>query len=836
MDPESSDAASFSGLRTDPAHAFVCGLKAELHSDFTHTGAVDHSDAERTERHRRTGSILLPLFRGSERIGAYYLTMVDVLPSAPGDLQADERAVLQFVHPDDRTRVYGYRAESGTLRTVLGNALREAEVPKPIRNGRRFGMCAATLPGDPRVPDAGGRPSPVDASDSVRPGEIWMRLRHQQNGADQPEKDDLALFQMAPLLLQSDLAPARRLYVVTSIANHNFVYDAMEACWDAFGAEGAFSREYGRKFPGSTPERRRICASAVAVAESGDQGRTLRPVLSPDKMYLISGLQYSVSVGKNIYTDYWIQDEVETGYCRAPGGRAFNVVLHCKRESLDSETEVPPLSTFVTQEMAAPDEQVFLFDGLSAQVSGSSYSGGDDGGNIAVSPPVRAETPSQDAGRAGPRVPAHPPAPHGKIILGDCFNRNRSDSFGLVHKQTRRFLQAQQVQPIVPINTSWLSVGHVDEIMAFVPSRDGPRLAMARPDVMRMLLTETEQVDVKEGRTHFHRGRHTEHFEKIEDIIDQLSDGMGFARSYDETSVEQIRREYALPNKKICNRFLNPIQHRLCHCTGLSREDVLPLPVYFCYANDAQRTAPWGRKRAESRTPNVVNMQPLNTGRVTHLLVPRPCGPRLPPEDAEPIVRSVLNAFGQNGIPVHLPQDKNNGRRGFPFWAWPNLKTRELALFFTRTKRTKRGNPAFIDRDGRAKMIEVLRREKAFDALPRTLQQAVQTTRTDILDANNLPPDLETLPEWHRLFIPEDTVDVVEAYTASVLRETGCTVHFVDAWFYHTGGGGVHCGTNLLHKVPSADSPEHPAHPSWWDTYPTLATADTRYDPLEMAQ
>ncbi len=131
-------------------------------------------------------------------------------------------------------------------------------------------------------------------------------------------------------------------------------------------------------------------------------------------------------------------------------------------------------------------------------------------------------------------------------------------------------------------------------------------------------------------------------------------------------------------------------------------------------------------------------------------------------------------------------------------------------------------------------MISVIKRERDFNTLPETLQEAVRTTKDTILNVNG---GKEALLEsgkftgWHRLFIPENTVDVVAAYTQSVLGRAGRTVHFVDDWFCHTDHGEVHCATNVLRKAPATDSPTHPERPPWWQAYPDLAAADTDYNP-----
>src|SRR5690606_98399 len=62
------------------------------------------------------------------------------------------------------------------------------------------------------------------------------------------------------------------------------------------------------------------------------------------------------------------------------------------------------------------------------------------GGNIEVTPPL-------------------PNAPFGKILVGSAFRMDGD----LV-----RFLATQQKQPVISIDTSWLDVAHVDEVVCFV--------------------------------------------------------------------------------------------------------------------------------------------------------------------------------------------------------------------------------------------------------------------------------------------------------------------------------------------------------------------------------
>jgi hypothetical protein len=58
----------------------------------------------------------------------------------------------------------------------------------------------------------------------------------------------------------------------------------------------------------------------------------------------------------------------------------------------------------------------------------------------------------------------------------------------------------------------------------------------------------------------------------------------------------------------------------------------------------------------------------------------------------------------------------------------------------------------------------------------------------------------------------------------SVLSPLGCTVHFVDDWFYHSQEGEAHCATNAVRELPEDSDSKR-----WWDTYDP--TVDASYSP-----
>ena len=130
----------------------------------------------------------------------------------------------------------------------------------------------------------------------------------------------------------------------------------------------------------------------------------------------------------------WFQDHIETGYYQRPGGpktvMTFRLPYH--------RTGSPPQPDWPVNNLLHGDFGIFQIGEFVGPDNGSAGGGsGSYGGNLEVMPPT----------------PAHA---LGRIVIGDA----RSD-------ELLDFLTSQEVQPPVEIPTQWLSVGHVDEMVAF---------------------------------------------------------------------------------------------------------------------------------------------------------------------------------------------------------------------------------------------------------------------------------------------------------------------------------------------------------------------------------
>jgi protein-arginine deiminase len=135
------------------------------------------------------------------------------------------------------------------------------------------------------------------------------------------------------------------------------------------------------------------------------------------------------------WREMWMQDAFEIATSEIPGSR-MHVVLAGLRDC----DRFPDT-------LLAPDTAVAHVAAPRGLAGGDAWA--DWYGNLEASPPVAAQ-------------------PQGRVIYG----RNTTTGEGF-HPDVIRFLAAQQAQAPFWIDTSWLLIKHVDEIVAFMPGPDG---------------------------------------------------------------------------------------------------------------------------------------------------------------------------------------------------------------------------------------------------------------------------------------------------------------------------------------------------------------------------
>jgi len=150
--------------------------------------------------------------------------------------------------------------------------------------------------------------------------------------------------------------------------------------------------------------------------------------------------------------DRWMQDCMEIGYSVMPAAtrpHRYTSILRCFRDR-ELYDHLPSLAG---RDIGWFEPRFFAdLDNPSVLIGNSNTF--DSGGNIEATPPVR-----DRAGRT---------YPFGRVYFGAGRFGSRFDS------TVSDFFDAQIVQAPIRIDTNWLGVGHVDEMMSFVPRRTVP--------------------------------------------------------------------------------------------------------------------------------------------------------------------------------------------------------------------------------------------------------------------------------------------------------------------------------------------------------------------------
>ncbi|CAH2318422.1 -arginine deiminase type-1-like [Pelobates cultripes] len=263
--------------------------------------------------------------------------------------------------------------------------------------------------------------------------------------------------------------------------------------------------------------------------------------------------------------DRWIQDEMEFGYTEAPHKR-FAVVFDSPRNR--------QLKYFPFKEILGPDFGYVTKEPEDEEEINSL----DSFGNLEVSPPVIVKGKSY---------------PLGRILIGSDL----PDSNMQMNKVVRDFLSAQKVQEPLELYSAWLSVGHIDEFMSFVPAPDrkGFRLLLASPRVCVQLFKEKQ----KQG---------------YGDAV--MFEGLEASAQIEQVTINQILCDETLNEgfnsaQKAIDRNRKIMKEQL----GLSEEDIIDLPILYYKEGD--------RSTFGAYFPNMVNMLVLGS----YLGIPKPFGP-----------------------------------------------------------------------------------------------------------------------------------------------------------------------------------------------------------------
>jgi protein-arginine deiminase len=287
--------------------------------------------------------------------------------------------------------------------------------------------------------------------------------------------------------------------------------------------------------------------------------------------------------------DVWVQDAVKIGrMCAATGKRVLQAVaLLGGIRSFHDGINPKPLDSAVSDLLRK--RRAIAIPDITPRTGTRSI---DWYGNLLVSPPA-----VDDFGR---------PYPYGRILTGSQTDLG-------MHPDVLAFLEAQSVQaPALVIDTSWLRVGHVDEVVSFIPASSPPGFRVLMPST-RLALRILGDLRLRgyDGMPLF-RGKG-----KRETTVGRLLDN--------ETILwENTRIQTALDQTRV----------QLRRGLGLRESDLIELPALFA--------------RGLSLLPNFVNSLIING----HALLPAPVGPEIDGEDV--FARWVGNALHPFGLTVHF--------------------------------------------------------------------------------------------------------------------------------------------------------------------------------------
>jgi protein-arginine deiminase len=289
----------------------------------------------------------------------------------------------------------------------------------------------------------------LEGTDIVRDADVWngrvtVTFTVSSGGKD---TSDSVLLRVAPVVLRHHLAPEEQVFV--------------------------------SKFPGDTGSTETRTALKAAIAAR-------YPSASSDFLFELDGEE---QLGRTQpYYDQWIQDYMEIGYASMPATdgkqQKMNIFLRSANvyEPKSAKSPLRPAGKVVFIKFRGPDSAaVQQYDAGHDEASDSLNSFG----NTETIPPF------SDGAKSYPL---------GRLLRGSIKSFAPDRSFS-------KLLDAQEVQPTVNIDTSWLFVGHVDETISFVkaPTPRGWVALVNDPALAREMLQA--QVDAGKGDTPLFTGR-----------------------------------------------------------------------------------------------------------------------------------------------------------------------------------------------------------------------------------------------------------------------------------------------------------------------------------------
>ncbi|KAF5964150.1 protein-arginine deiminase type-3 [Fusarium bulbicola] len=339
---------------------------------------------------------------------------------------------------------------------------------------------------------------------------------------------------------------------------------------------------------------------------------TARNILNPHQVDFnnaLDSITKAAGMKKDLYLfnarDKWVQDFVEPGYASMPGPNgtvSIRIMILCPRDVPDGGLEL-----FLS----------FREAGVGAvQHLGMSSIKTNAGGNIEAIPPYTFKGKTWPAGR---------------LIVG----RHGSESYPILS-----YLEAQESQKPLRLDTSWLAVGHVDEFLQFIPANNtrGWVVVISDPSLAIKILEEKKKAG-HGSIPAISRKNDTQWPEHC--VVPEC------AQPVDSITISQL-----LSNKRLrrlndmCDRKINDSIKILKKEVGLTDENIVRIPSFFIENG-------LSKFEVGAFYPAVINNLVL-TGYNT-CVAPNPWGPVVKGKDI--FVEEIQNTYATVGMKIKFIDD-----------------------------------------------------------------------------------------------------------------------------------------------------------------------------------
>jgi protein-arginine deiminase len=333
----------------------------------------------------------------------------------------------------------------------------------------------------------------------------------------------------------------------------------------------------------------------------------------------------------NQSTDIWAQDFLEPGYASMPGPDgpiSIRILLRSAQSTREAGRQV------FSQLRSA---------GIGGFQPGSGSGFGweeiNSGGNIETIPPYTSQS--------GKRWP------NGRVIMGTHFGTYPAESM-------LKFLQSQQAQTPLFLETGWLGVGHVDEMVQFLPANTSLGFTIAVADTTSAIALLRNANVSGHGTTPLvsYTGDATP-----DDTLEGLTLFLDPALLHNTTVSSLLSDQSFHTTQAYAQRYIDQNLALLLREVPLREEDILRVPTLF-----KDVTYPWpmtldghprriglpypGERQLKSLLPQAINGLVLGNGKY---VAPKQWGPVLEGQDI--FADAVEEVYARVGIKVEWVDD-----------------------------------------------------------------------------------------------------------------------------------------------------------------------------------